>query len=250
MAEIAGIAATGLRRSSAMNSLDDPRLVSFLEALRQGQTVDTARQEARLNWKLLYNLKRNSPEFLEAWTAAMTLGKRSLSKVKTMTAENMGLFLDALSGGASVSVAAEGSGINSASYYKRRKKDPEFARLWDEAVAVGSNAVKARSQGKELEVFVREIQAGKSSREASQAAGKDLTTFYRRKRRDPQFAAEWNDAIRASNGGLAKRQHKPPAGADWGGLSWAGREGASVKGLAQDAQIAESSSGGEGKPVK
>ncbi|MDR3155228.1 MAG: hypothetical protein LBW85_13420 [Deltaproteobacteria bacterium] len=218
-----------------MNSLDDPRLGVFLDALKHGETVDGARKEASLNWKLLYKLKKHSPDFSEAWAQAVRSGGRANSKVKTMTQDNVGSFLAALSGGATVSSAAEGSGINSASFYKRRHKDPEFARLWTEAGQKGREAASSRSRENEAAVFLGGIRAGKSSREAALVAGKDITTFYRLKRRDRVFADRWDEAVSefreshprslaAARGRMGRRPRRPLSGADWGGLSWAGGE--------------------------
>ncbi|MDR2612417.1 MAG: hypothetical protein LBG06_06175 [Deltaproteobacteria bacterium] len=217
-----------------MSSQEDPRLGVFLEALRNGHTVDSARKEASLNWKLLYNLRKTNPVFRDSWDQAVGVGGRVRSKVKTMTAENVDRFLGALSGGASVSAAADGSGINSASFYKRRHRDPEFAKLWTEAGERGREASRIRWRENEAALFLREIRAGKSSKEASLVAGKDLTTFYRLKRRDPLFANEWDEAARVAreartlgrgaNGEFpaSRRAPKPLSGSDWGGLSWSG----------------------------
>ncbi|MDR1314020.1 MAG: hypothetical protein LBQ12_10085, partial [Deltaproteobacteria bacterium] len=186
-----------------MNSFDDPRITQFLDFLREGHTVDSARKKAELNWKLLYSLKNGVPEFADAWDQALGSGRRTLSRVKAMTEAEVEAFLTALASGMTVSEAAEVSHINSASFYKRRHRDPEFAKRWKEAARHGLESTLARNRETEPAIFLRELRAGKTSREAALLAGKDITTFYRLKRKDPVFAKEWNRIA----------QSPPPGGA-------------------------------------
>ncbi|MDR1039103.1 MAG: hypothetical protein LBR80_02840 [Deltaproteobacteria bacterium] len=210
-----------------MNSFDDPRLNLFLTALQSGHTVDTARKDAALNWKLLYNLKRNSPEFEAAWEEAVGLGRRVFSKVKSITEENITLFLEALSQGTTVNLAAEGSRINSASFYKLRHRNPEFSQRWTEAAEKGREVARTRYRDNQVATFLRELRAGKSAREASLVAGRDLTTFYRMKRREPQFAKDWEQAQHPrEHGDFPVNPHgKPLSGPEWGGKGWSGGSG-------------------------
>lgn len=55
-------------------------------------------------------------------------------------------FLSALSTSANVTLSAAQAGVSRAVAYKRRSKDPEFAKLWDEAVEEALDLLEAEVQ--------------------------------------------------------------------------------------------------------
>jgi hypothetical protein len=55
-------------------------------------------------------------------------------------------FLDLLVKTVNVSFAAKTVGISRAGVYKKRKQDPDFARLWDEAIEEGLDLLELEAQ--------------------------------------------------------------------------------------------------------
>ncbi|MDR1035550.1 MAG: hypothetical protein LBT40_02920 [Deltaproteobacteria bacterium] len=183
-------------------SEEDPRTEAFIRALRDGHTVDASRQAASLSWKLLYAMKRRDPRFAEAWDNALGEGSRSLSKMRPVTEAARQAFLDALAVGKTVGAASEAAGLHPSTIYKHRTADPDFAKRWDDAVSRSGNALGRGRPTSTAGEFLDALRNGKNPREAAIVAGRDVSTFYRMRHRDPDFSREWHDIAR---GGLGKR---------------------------------------------
>lgn len=63
---------------------------------------------------------------------------------KRWSEEAEAVFLDHLAATCNVSIAAAACGFTRFTAYKRRRRDPGFARRWDEALAEGAAADAAR----------------------------------------------------------------------------------------------------------
>jgi len=71
----------------------------------------------------------------------------------------------------------------------------------------GNGAKKARGRGEPLRRvdalamgrFIQALRRGESVEAAAKAAGFNVSNFYRRRRKDPDFAAAWADAMEASD---------------------------------------------------
>ncbi len=65
------------------------------------------------------------------------------SRGKRWTDRAEEIFLDHLAATCNVSAAARKCGFSREAIYKRRRRDPRFARLWDEALAIGYPRLEA-----------------------------------------------------------------------------------------------------------
>ena len=79
------------------------------------------------------------------------LQRQSSGKVVRITARHRQAFLEALAETASVSRAAELSGIGRARWYACRRRDPAFAAAWDEALDQGTDALEDEAVRRALE---------------------------------------------------------------------------------------------------
>jgi hypothetical protein len=170
---------------------EDPRFEVFLNALRNGKTVYNAMRESALNWKTLYALKHSAPEFREDWEAAVMEGGRLHSKFKVITDDVVEKFLSNIADGVPVKKAAEKAGVTIASIYKKSSREPELEAAWEKAYKLGkSRNLKLK---RETNVFLKQIEEGRTVGHAAKIAGKDVTTFYRLKKKDGEFAERWED---------------------------------------------------------
>lgn len=130
-------------------------------------------------------------------------------------------FLLALKASGQATKAAKEIGRGLAAAYARRKRDPEFARAWDAAVAAGQAAwaaLSAEQQGalddgagggrlgrghgridgwdkKRRGEFLRVLARTKQVREACRAAGMSSTAAYALRGRSPPFARAWEKML-------------------------------------------------------
>ncbi len=79
------------------------------------------------------------------------LSRRSPGKVARITNRHRQAFLEALAETASVSRAAEASGIVRTRWYACRRRDSAFAAAWDEALDQGSDALEDEAVRRALE---------------------------------------------------------------------------------------------------
>jgi hypothetical protein len=173
----------------------DPRYDIFLDGLRDGKTVNEAMRDSALNWKNLYTFKNGDSDFREAWEDAVAVGGRVFSRFKAMTDEVVESFLAGIRRGDTVKNSAHNAGVTLASIYKRSTLDPELAAAWQEAYRIGKTQ-NARLQDETL-IFLSKIVEGYNVSDAAKIAGKDITTFYRLKKKDGDFAAKWEEATEA-----------------------------------------------------
>ncbi|MDR1080516.1 MAG: hypothetical protein LBQ79_06055 [Deltaproteobacteria bacterium] len=193
-----------------MYSIDDPRMALFIEALEEGHTVDSARRAASLNWKLLYSMRRGLPDFAEAWNQAIGAGNRTRSKLKTITGDDLKNFLDGIASGKSVMESAKATSRHVCSFYKLRQRDEAFEKLWADAAEQGRRVHAEDQRRGPAAAFIRGLMAGMSVKDASVAAGKDIATFYRLKRKHSDFSREWDDAAMAFRRGQLPEAPPPP----------------------------------------
>jgi hypothetical protein len=132
-------------------------------------------------------------------------------------------FLLALKLTGQATKAAKEIGRGLAAAYGRRKRDPDFARAWDEAVAAGQAewaALSATRQGalddaagggrlarghdridgwdkRRRGIFLRVLARTKDVREACRAAGMSSTSAYALRGRSPPFARAWEKMLAA-----------------------------------------------------
>ncbi|MDR2199613.1 MAG: hypothetical protein LBR53_09205 [Deltaproteobacteria bacterium] len=171
----------------------DPRYEVFLGGLKLGKTINAAMLDAALNWKTLYAFKNSNAEFRAAWDEAMAASGRVITPPRTLTDETLALFLENIAAGMTVKDSAEKAGVTLASVYKRSKKDPELEKAWDEAYRKGRN--KNRKVDEEIDIFLSQIEGGAKVNDAAKASGKDLTTFYRLRKKDFIFAERWRMVV-------------------------------------------------------
>jgi hypothetical protein len=143
----------------------------------------------------------------------------------------VGAYLAALERSGNARLAAVEAGIDHTTAYQRRLKRPEFGAAWAAALerwradgavdgARSPPAPRASTSGEELvervtarhgrqlvragvgrwskkaeEAFLSELAACANVRRSAAAAGFSTNTMLKRKRRDPRFAAAWDEAI-------------------------------------------------------
>jgi hypothetical protein len=183
----------------------DARFDVFLLALEAGHTVGSASSTAGLNWRALYGLRNSDPHFAEAWDRAILAGGRLLPSNKAIDQEAIRIFLEALASGEQVGKAAEKADFNPVSFYRHRKKDPNFASEWDEATARAKARIFVEDREPAIKIFLEAVEAGITGPEAARKAGFNLTTFYRLKRVDQKFGDSWKAALERGRH-LLKRQ--------------------------------------------
>jgi hypothetical protein len=211
----------------------DPRFEIFLTALREGKTINSSMKESALNWKTLYSLRNGNEAFRGAWAEAAALGGRICPKFRAITNEVLEAFLVNVREGDTVKDAAAKAGVTLASVYKRSARDPELDAAWDEASRVGK--AKNLRQREERGVFLSQLEQGLTVSEAARVAGKDVTTFYRLRRKDPEFAERWGEIQARQKAGPRRRRGRQrgvlpaapqdadlPGGYDPGALGGAG----------------------------
>jgi hypothetical protein len=172
----------------------DPRYATFLEALREGKTVDASRRESNLNWKMIYETRKKDGEFRQAWDGAIKEGSYKFFKVKAFTEEREAQFLDLISQGETIKNAAQKVEANPSSFYRRRQNNPEFAERWDAATSLGDKFHARKMRDNEAQIFLDNVKAGTGAETASNLAGRDLSTFYRLRKEDPSFDRDWAEA--------------------------------------------------------
>ncbi|MDR2340135.1 MAG: hypothetical protein LBF40_08395 [Deltaproteobacteria bacterium] len=187
---------------------DDPRFDVFLDSLRAGKTINASMRESALNWKTLYTYKNSNQKFKEAWDEAVVAGGRVQSKFKAITPESIQVFLERIAEGDTVKQAALTAGLTLASLYKRSTRDPELEAAWEEAYDKG----KARNLRlrEETGVFLKELEAGRTVSQAARVAGRDVTTFYRLKKRDAEFAEKWVEVASRRKSSYPRRRKSEP----------------------------------------
>jgi hypothetical protein len=137
-------------------------------------------------------------------TAAAGAPRRPRKRQVACDSAVRGRFLGALAEGMPAVCAARAAGCAIATFKKRRGADAGFAAAWEAAVAVGAGAVPAR--------FLDAIARGVPAVRAAAAAGGAVSTFFKRRRVDPAFAAAW--AAAARTGAWAERAPGPPTRCD------------------------------------
>lgn len=123
-------------------------------------------------------------------------------------------FVIALGEGATVEEAAQRSELVLSSLYWRRERDPAFAAAWDEAIEKSARPVLIAVQNKRAlqlqktrrvkftparrETFLAHFAATGDETAAAAKAHVSVDSVYRLRKRDPDFAAAWQDALEAA----------------------------------------------------
>ncbi|MDR2404784.1 MAG: hypothetical protein LBE27_00230 [Deltaproteobacteria bacterium] len=173
---------------------NDPRFEVFLGGLRQGHTVFNSMKEAALNWKTLYAFKNSHTDFRQAWDDAVNAGGRQHCRFKAITPEVTEIFLGCIANGETVKEAAAKAGVTLASIYKKSSKDEELEAAW--VAAYNQGKLRNLKLREETRIFLEQVEEGRTVSHAARIAGRDVTTFYRLKRRDPEFAERWKEVTK------------------------------------------------------
>jgi hypothetical protein len=122
-----------------------------------------------------------------------------------------GVFLDALREGLWLKEAARRAGFSFAGFWKERRRDPAFDAGVVDALDLTSDAClirptngrplqrrghrRMRFVGWRVEVFLAHFASTCNETEAAEAAGVTTATVYRKRRKDPEFAAAHQAAL-------------------------------------------------------
>lgn len=123
----------------------------------------------------------------------------------------MGQFVQAVRRGASVEAAAEAAGFALSTFYRRRRKDPEFAAIWAEAMEASDaprlirpgngrrlqlrKTRKLRFTAAKKDVFLAHFAGTCDLAAAAEAAGVSVDTVRNHRRKDPEFNADCDCAL-------------------------------------------------------
>lgn len=123
----------------------------------------------------------------------------------------MGQFIQALRRGASVEEAARAAGFDASSFYRRRRRDPDFALAWAEAMAASDaprlirpgngrrlqlrKTRKLRFTAAKKDVFLAYFAGTCDLAAAAEAAGVCVDTVRNHRRKDPEFNADCDAAL-------------------------------------------------------
>ena len=137
-------------------------------------------------------------------------GKRGGGRAP-VTAAAMGHYIKRLSEGANHREAAEGSGFHIATFYKLRKRDPEFGAMCDEAIARSSGVRFVRGGAKRKlqlrrgrntrftperqSVFLGHFAGTGNTAEAAAKAGVSESTIDKHRRADPDFERRFLETL-------------------------------------------------------
>lgn len=132
---------------------------------------------------------------------------------KRISAHAKRVFVRAVQAGARLEAAAAAAGHSLEGFYGLRSRDPVFKRRWAAAMQSSGEAERAfvrgnnrrRLQRRRLrhlrfdtarqEVFLSHFAGCGDAREAAQVAGVDHSTVYNHRRKDPVFAAAFDEAL-------------------------------------------------------
>jgi hypothetical protein len=130
----------------------------------------------------------------------------SVRTLTVKTDENRDKFLDALRQGLSISGACIRGGLSRPKAYAWRKEDPEFARLWEEAIEEGTDriedeALRRAVDGTKKPVFNRGMLVGHV-----QEYSDVLTIFLLKARRPEKFKDRSSHELTGQGGGPIRQE--------------------------------------------
>jgi hypothetical protein len=121
------------------------------------------------------------------------------------------VFLRALRRGGRIDEAAAAAGHSEAGFCALRRRDPDFARGWEAAMAASAGLRLVRPNGRRRlqlrrmrhvrfddsrkEAFLNHFAGCCDASESAEVAGVDESTVYKHRRKDPVFAAAFDEAL-------------------------------------------------------
>jgi hypothetical protein len=153
--------------------------LAFVLALRSGAARDSAAKQAGFTATAFYYARERDPVFRQAWLWALelsagdarsALAARALPPPGASIVPNANrrlqarivrrrrfddarkrLFLDHFAGTADAHAAAQAAGVGYSTIVHHRRRDPEFAAAWDEALAAAYAQLEAEALRQRLE---------------------------------------------------------------------------------------------------
>ena len=124
----------------------------FLAALAQGLGIKVAAQTAGISASTAYGLRRQNGRFAGEWAEAYRKGGRQ-PKILTRSIQWKKVFFEALAETSNVSAAAARVNIPTATVYRLKREDPEFAARWLAALHEGYDHLEIEVLG-----YLRDLQ--------------------------------------------------------------------------------------------
>ena len=115
-------------------------MAGFLKALKAGKGVRRAAEIAGVAISTAYDWRARDAEFAYDWDAARgvpVVGADCWGGVRRVGKRRIACFLEALAESSNVRAAAAAADLDTASVYRLRRTDPDFARQWYAALAEG-----------------------------------------------------------------------------------------------------------------
>jgi hypothetical protein len=177
---------TGDSRQPGRRLIDAAAKARFLDVLRGGASRQEAAAAAGFPLKSLYTARRRDPVFRLAWTWAMELSvaaehsqrlaardaagagapvrlasqggrivQRRRMRWVRFTEKRQQIFLDHFAGTADCQAAAAAAGVCAATVTAHKRRNPEFAELWNEALQTAYPRLEAEAVRQRLEAQQR-----------------------------------------------------------------------------------------------
>jgi hypothetical protein len=159
--------------------------IAFLRALERSGEIRAAAEDAGIDFSTAYARRKAHPAFAEEWAAALAAHRVRLTEEEALRCFDFAR--ESLRSAQSEKEAAfDAAGTNElvVAAGQVRRASPE---RWG----------KAKSQA-----FLAELTASANVRRAARAAGLSTTALYRRRAKDRQLAAAWDQAIEAGKARL------------------------------------------------
>lgn len=129
----------------------------FLQALRDGTSVDAASDAAGIGSSTAYRRRDIDPGFRAAWDAIRNVAARATPTGRNSPRDKRRIerFLAQLAETSNVAAAATSADLAVSNVYRLRRTDPAFARRWYEALAEGYDNLEM-----ELLLHLRSMNSG------------------------------------------------------------------------------------------
>lgn len=148
-----------------LRRIDKAAMGIFLAALKRGERLQAAAQEAGFSLAGFYRVRDRDPAFAAAWREALELSavphfvapnnrrRLQLKKVRRLRFDErrQGVFLAYFAGTCDATAAAEAAGICVSTVYRHRAVDADFAAAFDAALEQGYVALEAEAVRQRLE---------------------------------------------------------------------------------------------------
>ncbi|MDR1083375.1 MAG: hypothetical protein LBP22_00580 [Deltaproteobacteria bacterium] len=160
----------------------------FLTAIATGLTVKDSAQKTGKSAGCFSRRKYRDQEFAAQWEEAAKVG----AEFEQSSREK---FLQLLSEGIGPGDAARLAGRSVIQLNRKRRSVPDFDKAWKKAKSQGTNKKLSVLKSYDVTVFLNALRSGCSVEKAAKMLGLPTSDLYFLKSNDPDFAAQWDQAL-------------------------------------------------------